>query len=243
MGLTQSPASRNEISISSLAERVSKLSQQITSYLDLNGYARPSFSPASAVPPETYEYESLCNQISDAALDILRLVKGPKNTFRTSVFSHMDLAAAQVASRRNFYNHVPDDNIGLTSAQLAKLAGMDEDRARRFLKMLATHRIFEEVNGKWRHTAASAYLKTSEYAAIVDVLLDDCFKATSDMDAWVEESPHKMGLENSAFYKRFGTTFYGYYDVNPDKAERFSKAMKAWTLSKCLSVANAEELH
>jgi hypothetical protein len=156
---------------------------------------------------------------------------GPKNTFRTLTFSHTDLAATQVALRRKFFHCVPDNNIGLSAPEIAKAASMDVDRATRVLKMLATHRIFEEVNGKFRHTAASAFLKTSVFAAMAEASLDDYFKATSEMNNWIEGSPYDMGMENSAFVKRFGSSFYGHIDVDPEKAERFSIAMRAWSLS------------
>jgi hypothetical protein len=216
----------------SLADRVSKLSTQINAYLDNNNHAHPDFTPASPILPETYAYEALRNQLSDAAHDLLRLANGPKNTFRTLTFSHTDLAATQVALRRKFFHCVPDNNIGLSAPEIAKAASMDVDRATRVLKMLATHRIFEEVNGKFRHTAASAFLKTSVFAAMAEASLDDFFKATSEMDNWIEGSPYDMGMENSAFVKRFGSSFYGHIDVDPEKAERFSIAMRAWSLSE-----------
>ncbi|KAH8712112.1 S-adenosyl-L-methionine-dependent methyltransferase [Phaeosphaeriaceae sp. PMI808] len=231
MAFFASPIRRSALSIPSLANQVSKISSQITTYLNQKG-CHPDFTPKSPNLPETYEYEALRNQLSDAANDLLRLVNGPKNTFRTLTFSHTDLAAVQVALRRKFFQHVPDNNVGLTAADVAEAASIDVDRTTRILKMLATHRIFEEdgATGKFRHTSASAFLKKSGFTPMAEAALDDFFKATSEMDAWIEQSPNDMGLENSAFSKRFGTTFYGHCDAHPMVAERFSRAMTGWSL-------------
>ncbi|KAF1848831.1 S-adenosyl-L-methionine-dependent methyltransferase [Cucurbitaria berberidis CBS 394.84] len=231
MVLCRIPTYQNNVSIASLAADISALSMRVSSYLDANYHGQPDFTPTSVALPETPEFEALRNQVNDSALDLLRLVNGPKNTFRTLFFSHMDLAAAQVALSQKFFEHVPDDKVGISAAEVAMRAGMDEDRTTRLLKMLATHRIFEEqINGKFRHTASSSFLRTSAFNAMCEASLDDFFKATSEMNAWIEQSPYSMGLEDSAFHKRFGATFYGHYEENPAKATRFSNAMNEWSL-------------
>ena len=50
---------------------------------------------------------------------------------------------------------------GASAAEIAEKAGMDEDRTARVLRLLATQRIFEEVDGetgRFRHTANSALM-------------------------------------------------------------------------------------
>lgn len=60
---------------------------------------------------------------------------------------------------------------GASVKQIAEKAGMDEDRTARILRLLATHRIFqEEESGIFKHTAASALLAS-----------DKDFHATADM--------------------------------------------------------------
>jgi hypothetical protein len=225
-------AYRSDVSIATLADRVSEVSGQITAYLDKNKYAHPNFTRESTTIPEAYEYDILRNQLHDAAFDLLRLASGPKRVFRTMSFWHTDLAAVQVALCRNFFRSVPDDDVGLSATEIAEAAGMDVDRATRVLKMLATHRIFEEVDDKFRHTAASAFLKKHIYASMAEEQLDDCFKASSELDSWIGASPYKIGELNSAFVKRFGSDFYRYHDQNPEKAKRFSDAMSGWSTSK-----------
>jgi hypothetical protein len=231
MAFFASPIRQSTTSIVSLADRVAKVSTRINAYLVDKKHAQPNFSAQSPSVPETHGYQNLRNQLNDAALDLLRLTNGPKNIFRTMTFSYTDLAAVQVALRRKFFYSVPEDNVGLSASEIAKAAGMDEDRATRILKMLATHRIFEEADGKFRHTAASAFLKTSTYASMAEAALDDFFKAASDMDKWIEDSPYEMGEDNSAFTKRFGSSFYGHVEADKYKSKRFSKAMTSWSES------------
>jgi hypothetical protein len=137
--------SHSNVSITALADKVSKLSAQLTAYLDRNGHAHPNFTPNTAPPPETYEYQALRNQISDATLDLHRLVNGPLVIIHTLSFAHSHLAAFQVALSRKYFQIVPVNAVGLTASEIAEQAGMDEDRTRRILKILATQRTFEEV--------------------------------------------------------------------------------------------------
>jgi hypothetical protein len=120
--------------------------QTLTSYTYLqNGHGHPDFTPNTAPPPETYEYQALRNQISDATMDMHRLVNGPLMTIHTLSFAHSHLAAFQVALSRKYFHIVPDNGIGLSAVEIAREAGMDEDRTRRILKILANQRTFQEV--------------------------------------------------------------------------------------------------
>ena len=174
-----STTSTKDVSIVSLASQISQLSAQISSYLSVSSQPEPNFSASSIDVPETPEYEVLRAQLNDAALDLLRLINGPKSSLRSFFFTHFDLAALQVALDRRFFAHVPlpmdvtGENIengqkivhGVSAAEIAEKAGMDEDRTTRVLRLLATHRIFEEVDGergRFQHTANSALLARDE---------------------------------------------------------------------------------
>ena len=119
--------------------------------------------------------------LNDAALDLVRLVNGSENTLRSLFFSHYDLAALQVALGRGFFNHVPlpgvsqghetdatverNSNPGASVEEIAKRAEMDTDRTARVMRLLATHRIFQQVPGdsdSFQHTAASALLASNK---------------------------------------------------------------------------------
>jgi hypothetical protein len=160
-------------------------------------------------------------------MDLRPLAQGPKNILRTMSFWHTDLAAIQVALSCNSFGLVPDDNVGLSASEIATATSMDNDRPNRFLKMLATHRIFEEVDGKFRHTALSNFLKTDLYRAMAEEQLDVCFKATSDMDDWIEASPYNSSDKDSPFYRQFKKDFYKYHFEDLELGKRFSDAMRS----------------
>jgi hypothetical protein len=211
--------------ITSLANQVSSLSKSISSYLHEHAYDQPGFLPSSAAIPDTPEYKALRNKFNDASNDLYRLINGSENFFRTWTWMISDLAALQTALSHKFFKHIPDDDIGLAAAAVADKAGIHEGLTTCILKILATHRIFEETSDtKFRHTASSKYLRTSVFAVMCDTVLDDGFKAASEMNTWVAKS----GRDISPFHQRFRKTFYDFNDTVPGKAARFSNAMAGW---------------
>ncbi|KAF2275382.1 S-adenosyl-L-methionine-dependent methyltransferase [Westerdykella ornata] len=198
-------------------------------------------------------YENIRAGLNDAALDLLRLVNGPKNTLRELFFSHYDLAALQVALDKKFFDHVPlptslENNAAngssgshatgasdtISAADLADEAEMDEDRTARILRLLATHRIFEEVGegetGIFRHTSLSALLKRDQdFNATGDMQMDDMLRAASETSTVVRKSPYVSDTTHSAFHTRFGMPMYKYYELHPQKGTRFAQAMSSWS--------------
>lgn len=233
MSSSQTPP-ENHFSITALAQQVFSLSSKISSYLTSNSCPEPSLSINTAPVPETPEYDALRSNLNDAALDLLLLTNGPRNTLRNFAFSHYDLAALQVALDRGFFSHVPlpatsadGDTVSIASiGDIAEKAGMDEDRTGRVMKLLATHRIFEEVgSGSFRHTANSILLaQDREFHAMADMQMDDMLKAVSETSTVVAS-----GTAQSAFQHRFGLTMYQYYEQNPAKGTRFAQAMSSWS--------------
>ncbi|KAI0442184.1 O-methyltransferase-domain-containing protein [Xylaria telfairii] len=242
-------------SISALAERISSLSSQLSSYLSSNSISEPTFAPDGGDVPETAEYEALRGPLNDAALDLLRLVNGPKRSLQEFFFSQYDLAALQIALDRRLFDHVPlppvspddDDHQGSVRkarvAEIAEKAGMDEDRTGRVMKILATRRIFDEVDGEpesFAHTASSACLaRDADFNATADMQMDDMLRAASELSAVVTRSPFASDSSHSAFHERFGVSMYQYYEQHPEKARRFTQAMSGWSkLDRSI-----EELH
>ncbi|KAI3333406.1 O-methyltransferase-domain-containing protein [Ustulina deusta] len=241
-----------DASIAALAERISSLSSQLSSYLASNSFPEPRFIPDAGSVPETREYEALRAPLNDAALDLLRLINGPKSTLRQFFFSQYDLAALQIALDRRLFDHVPLPPVSSDGsapplkagvAEIAEKAGMDTDRAGRVMKMLATHRIFEEVAGEpetFTHTASSACLaRDADFHATADMQMDDMLRAASELSAVVTRSPFASDASKSAFHERFGVSMYQYYEQRPEKARRFTQAMSSWSkLDRSI-----EELH
>jgi hypothetical protein len=219
----------SKTSITSLANRLVDLSESLDLYLRERGHEPPNFSYDSAPLPETPQWEKLRDQLNDTAYDLLQLVNGPKNDLRRWTWSIMDLSAMEVALSCKLFERIPNNTVGWTAAEIARAVQADEGFIQRILKMLATHRIFEEhTDGKFRHTASSSFLRTSIFSAMCDVALDDCSNAASSMNIWTGALSHSTESEVNPFSMRYGTSSYRYYDNNPEKAARFSAAMSAW---------------
>ena len=238
----------SEVSINTLSQRISNLASAIQSHLDADSKIQTTLNESS--PPlkhadtsSTPEYERLRASLNDAALDLLGLVNGPRNTLRALIFSHYDFAALQVALDRGFFRHVPlpettqienEEVPTATVEDIANQAGMDVDRTGRIMKLLVSQRIFEEVDGAdkltFKHNANSELLaKDAAFHATADMQMDDMLKASSETSTLVENHPYKSNTTVSPFHQRFGVSMYQYLEENPAKAARFGQAMSSWS--------------
>lgn len=241
-------AFESPVTISSLAKSISSLSEQLVKYLALQAQAEPGFraDPDAAIVPVTPEYEDLRAPLNDAALDLLRLVNGPKNSLFSILFSQYELAALQVALDRRFFDLVPlpascsDNRDGLqdraTLAEIAVGGDMDVSRAGQVMNTLATIRIFRRVPGEvetFAHTAASALLARDRgFHALADMQLGNMLKAASETAATIRASPHESSSTHSPFQKRYGASMYQYLQAHVEDAARFSEAMSSYAQCK-----------
>ena len=146
----------------SIAKKLSEQTQAIDAYWQSIDNEQPSFSQDAPEPPDTAEYVSLHSELSSTLADLQRLVDGPKRNLRRTVMLGNDLAALQIAFDFDFFQLVPLDGT-IKLEDLAAKAGIDADRAARMIRMLATHRIFQETEpGQFSHTAASAAFHRDE---------------------------------------------------------------------------------
>lgn len=144
-----------------LAEDIHSKTYQIVKHLREREQTEPNFEPDTAVIDpriETGDYEDLKNSVNESANDLLLLINGPKTFLRTFLTTHYELAAYQTAIEFKFFENVPRKG-SIHVAQLAEIVGMDADRTGRFLRLLATQRVFKEVKEDYfAHTAASMAL-------------------------------------------------------------------------------------
>jgi hypothetical protein len=151
-----------------LAKEVQHLTAHIVNDLNAKNISEPSFDITSDTIPETLEQIDLRCRLNDATHDLLRLVNGPRNDARTFVCHLYDLAAWQVACDFNFFEAIPEDGAASVK-EIAEKAGIDEDRVGRFLRILATDRVFEEVEKDvFRHTSRSVlYVKDKQWRDVM----------------------------------------------------------------------------
>ena len=144
-----------------LAEDIRNRTFTIVQHLQDAKQAEPNFEPDSPVVEarvQSEEIQHLRNSINDAANDLLLLLNGPRSFLRTFLTTHYELAAYQTAVEYKFFENVPLKG-GVHVTELANVVGMDADRVGRFLRLLATQRVFKEIEKNvFGHTAASATL-------------------------------------------------------------------------------------
>ncbi|KAF2123516.1 sterigmatocystin 8-O-methyltransferase precursor [Dothidotthia symphoricarpi CBS 119687] len=209
-----------------LAQEVQQLTTLIVNDLTAANVSEPSFKTTSEPIPETPEHISLRARLNDSAKDLLRLVNGPRNDARTFVCYLYDLAAWQVACEFNFFEAVPEDGVAHVK-EIAEKSGVDEDRVGRFMRMLATDRVFEEVDKDvFQHTARSVlYLKDKQWRDVMHYQLDEFFAAASETSASIKQSPSEINGSKNAFVTRHGTTLFDFYKQDPIRSNRFASAM------------------
>ncbi|KAF1949994.1 sterigmatocystin 8-O-methyltransferase precursor [Byssothecium circinans] len=209
-----------------LAKQVHELTAKLVSDLEANGSSEPTFDISSEPIPETTSFKTLTSSLNDAAQDLLRLVNGPKAEARTLICTLYDLAAWQVACEFRFFEAVPEDGKASVK-EIAETVGMDEDRVGRFLRILATERVFQEVEGNvFRHTAKSVlYLRDPQIRDAVHYQLDEFFMAASETAASIRESPQSTSRSNNPFVSRHGVELFQFYQQDRKRAGRFASAM------------------
>jgi hypothetical protein len=160
---------RQESTLLELAKEIQELTTHIVDDLTANNVPEPSFDINSYIIQETPEQIDLRCRLNDATSDLLRLVNGPKNDARTFMCRQYDLAAWQVACQFNFFEAIPETGTA-SLRDVAKKAGIDEDRTGRFLRILAADRVFEEVEKDvFKHTSRSVlYLRDKQWRDVVE---------------------------------------------------------------------------
>jgi len=135
-----------------------KHAEKLVEYLENEGHPSPDFSASSAPHPNDRTYDALCVAYTQAAEDTILLAKGPMQWLRHFFCAHHDLGAWQIALRFGFFTTVPLDQP-MSISDLSATAKMDEDRAGRVMKLLATQRCFHEIEENvFEHTALSAFV-------------------------------------------------------------------------------------
>jgi len=217
-------------SLASLAANISEKAASLSTYLESQGHAQPSFLPGCADPPETEEYLTLHTSLTSSLEDLQRLVDGPRRSLRPFIMIGNDLAALQVAFDFGFFQLIPPEG-SMDVETLAHKVGIDADRTARVLRMLATHRIFVEPKpGFFAHTAASAVFHDDEELRCAGhYMLDECFKAATACSDCIKASPNDSDSTHSPFNTYFGVPMFLYYERNPQFAARFAKAMAGVT--------------
>ncbi|KAK8052262.1 hypothetical protein PG993_003647 [Apiospora rasikravindrae] len=179
-------------------------------------------------PPETIEYQGLCDGLKTTLEDLLRLVEGPKRFWREFCCLPYEMGAFQVALDFEFFTLVPASGA-ISVQELAQQAGIHADRAGRIIRQLITYGIFAEHQpGLLSHTPTSLAMQDDEFRSMVHYSMDEMLKAAADSGDYLRTHPYEADSKHNPFVTHHGCGIFEYYAKHPDKAERFAKAMAGW---------------
>jgi hypothetical protein len=214
------------VSVASLGQRISELTQDMNKYFETNKLAAPTFALDSQDPPDTAEYRRLHATLKTSLEDLQRLIDGPRKWLRAFCCTGYDLGALQVALDFEFFQLVPDHG-DISLDDLAKKAGLDVDRTGRVVRQLMTYRIFDEHRPRMiSHSSTSLLMKQDEeLRSVVHYSLDEMLKAAADCNITFKAHPHEAHQNVNPFVTRHGVGIFEFYRNNPEKARRFAKAM------------------
>lgn len=191
----ESTTSASQVTLNSLAAKITELSADFTRFLEDNKINAPTFAADSPTSYSNLTTESfvLRQQLSDALMDMWYLTQGPSESIFNYVHTCMpDVATLHILNHFDFWAAVPLDGSA-SLAEIAKHVELPEDVVRRVLEHATTLRLFEEqASGKIAHTSRSAALaKSSGLRALVATFLEDAAAPMTVMPQALEK--HSRG--------------------------------------------------
>jgi hypothetical protein len=210
-----------------LAHTISDLTAQVNKRI-----AEPDLSSSYGLSdiPGDAEFEAIRSSLNEAIQDLQLVINGPKTTLRSLYGSHYDLAAHQVALEFNFFKKVPLEGT-ISVHALADSTRLSPDVVGRVLRLLATQRVFcEDRKNEFAHTILSATIaKEENLEASFHMQMDEVFQAASETAKYLRQSPSTFDGAHCPFSMRFQMPIFEYYKQNPEKGERFGKALAGAT--------------
>ncbi|MCJ1358868.1 MAG: hypothetical protein MMC33_008868 [Icmadophila ericetorum] len=216
-----------------LAVDIAAYTKQIVDKLSKSSCGQPNFAVDS--PRELWENPQLGlkevkSKLTEAANTLLTLVNGPMIFHRNLFGTHYDLAALQIMLEFNVLESIPVKG-SIDLGTLSTKVGIDKDKLGRLLRLLGTQRYVEEPQFEvFQHTVLSEVLLRDELLkAQGSVQLDDMHKASVEASNYLHANPNCQKSQVSPFKHKWGSNLYEFYDMHPQKANRFAKAMEGIT--------------
>jgi len=149
-------------SILQLAESILENTKEVTKYLQLSQVPLPTFQPTAEALPTTPDFQKLQARLRTQLEDLQLLIDGPPRFYRQFLMRGYEIGAFQVALDFGFFTLVPGEGE-ISVEDLANKAGLDQDRAGRIMRLLITHRFFQESRpGFFSHNSFSIALQRDD---------------------------------------------------------------------------------
>ncbi|KAL8725833.1 MAG: hypothetical protein Q9166_007120 [cf. Caloplaca sp. 2 TL-2023] len=223
-----------DVSILRLAESILENTKDVAKYLHASRIALLIFSPTAEELPTTPDFQKLQAHLRTQLEDLRHLIDGPPTFYRHFLMRGYEIAAFQIAL----------DLGDIQLEDLASKAGLDQDRTGRVIRLLITHRFFQESRpGFFSHNSFSIALqRDDEMRSMVHYSLDEMLKASAEASVAIKANPFKADSVHCPFYTRFGVLIFEYYEKYPENSGRFAQAMAGWRKSNDEVVNNVVEL-
>lgn len=165
--------------------------------------------------------EKLIDALDDTRADLVGPMQWPG-----TLFAPPDYAALQTAFLHDVFQHVPTDGKDIARASihvkdLFKLVKIPADILLRIMRLLATNKIFLEIDECFfGHTTLSAGMVDEMVSARLGSFFNGIFKASSSLSDAIDAG------KRSAWEVRFGMPMYEYLEKIPKSdRERIAKSM------------------
>lgn len=233
-----------------LVSILSSASDQYRQFLLKRGFSEPSLeaeTPNVELNSTNATYFSSRSTILDAAEQITRLVRGPRDRLVTLSFDHCTSATLQVALKHKFASHIPLEGTTTYEAIAAAVGKSDVTPAlvERILQHASSFGLFRALpGGHVGHNSTSALLVTDpDLEAWMDLSATIAYPAGASIPKALESYGYSMEADESAYGASIGrkvSQFQRFREADGHQLhEMFARAMRGISVGGAYDVRHA----
>ncbi|KAI9674802.1 MAG: hypothetical protein M1817_001706 [Caeruleum heppii] len=223
-------------SLTELAAIVSDRSQTLVGHLKARGLQQPTFGPQqlASLPLEQSDtdIQKVRRELIEASRCVTALAQGPREILSFYAFAYHDLSSLGTILKFRIAELVPLDG-SISFAELAKKAGLLEDKLVRILRYAFTNYIFtESPEGHVSHSAISATLaRDPKFATFLQLVVVDLFPPASRLVESLVQHPFSERPTETAMNIAFDTkdVFFSWLKEDIARQERFNIGMAGFS--------------
>lgn len=236
--------------LSELVSILSSASDIYRQFLSKRGFPEPSLeaeSPNVELNSANATYFSARSTLVDAAEQIIRLVRGPRDTLVTLSFDHCASATLQVALKHKFASHIPLEGTTTYDAIAAAVGKPEVTPAlvERILQHASSFGLFEALpGGHVSHNSTSALLVTDpDLEAWMDLSATIAYPAGASIPKALASYGYSMEADESAYGASIGrkvSQFQRFREADGHQLhEMFARAMRGIAVGGAYDVRHA----
>lgn len=236
--------------LSELVSILSSASNQYRQFLSKRGFAEPSLeagTPNVELNSANATYFSARSTVIDAAEQIIRLVRGPRDTLVTLSFDHCASATLQVALKHKLASHIPLEGTTTYDAIAAAIGKPEVTTAlvERILQHASSFGLFEALPaGRVGHNSMSALLVTDpDLEAWMELSATIAYPAGASIPKALTSFGYSMEADESAYGASIGrkvSQFQRFREADGHQLhEMFARAMRGISVGGAYDVRHA----